>query len=427
MPATLPEAPFDVQPAISAEEQTLRKLRLEREEALLQSRHINSPNMNTTSSSNGVIYEADEIDRENRTDTEVTLDLANVSENYYDVTHDTITINWTNGYNNGLPTLEYQIDIAKVRDYRSNDVLLAKKDNNTSEEALLIKKRKSSTTSSDAIETDAILSTGTDNSGEVDEYLNLDKLKELPWETISATSSGGKLLTPQSFRALGLLPGSCYVFRVRQRNQLGWSLFSNTSMLIHTYPSLPPERPQVVKVSAYHAIARWKESIDRRISLTNLECEVQVASLPALYGQELGDLEHTRNIEVTESLLDSVDFDRKVNSTVVWQRAKIRSLNDSSIDLDTYAGSKDGSAVTTDGITITGDSNTNKISIILNDTDKNDNPVIDVDDDGMKTIGVIVDRLASATVYVLRVRVRTVAGWSTWSAVSKVFTTLSTA
>jgi hypothetical protein len=357
MPAQLPDAPFDVKIALSLEYQRLLELQLKPE----------------TESSDDSMNTKDKA-------------AENIDHIKYDVQHDSIVINWINGNNNGLPAIEYQVDVAKVREYRCNDLMLA--------------------SSSIPIKTFV--------DAEGDEYLPEDSkllgiLNELPW-----VNSTGNLLGPQAFHCKDLTPGCSYVFRVRQRTQLGWSPYSKFSNIVSTFPALPPSKPEILKMTAFHALIQWQESKDERLSLSNLEYDVQIGKLPFIKDVPLREIEAKLYSE--DATVDDVDdWNAKVNMYVVWVNADVRKIENMNIDIDSH-----DMLATMKNVHISDD--------VVNKTNDEDESDYYVEKPVLRPPSyksVMIDKLSSATTYVCRVRVRTVAGWSTWSKVSHSFTTLS--
>ena len=69
----------------------------------------------------------------------------------------------------------------------------------------------------------------------------------------------GRFIGGKTFKVLGLLPGSTYIFRLKHRNDCGWSDFSPSSRMISTYPTVPPGRPIIFAVRNTFAVAKWCE------------------------------------------------------------------------------------------------------------------------------------------------------------------------
>jgi len=69
----------------------------------------------------------------------------------------------------------------------------------------------------------------------------------------------GRFIGGKTFKVLGLLPGSTYIFRLKHRNDCGWSGYSPSSRMISTYPTVPPGRPIIFAVRNTFAAAKWCE------------------------------------------------------------------------------------------------------------------------------------------------------------------------
>lgn len=313
VPPTAPDPPFGVEVAFYTEEDP--EIEMDKPERFL--------------------HEQPEIDH---------VEKPRIKRKVLDLSHDNIVIKWTNGISNGQPVSEYQIDCAKVRDYRITDQMLASYASNTNND----------------VKNDIEIISKNDTPEE--SSLDADTIKSLTWVNVTKE---GDLLGPLAFRAKKLIPGSSYIFRVRQFNECGWSEFSPASPLITTTASLPPGRPFHVSIGAFQAILQWKESMDERLGLTNLEYQVQIASLPSLYHNDYGDS-------------NEKDWNERINSSVQWNNASTRPWE------------------------------------AINEGEKSNNVCV----------AVMIDLLSASTVYVVRVRVRTVAGWSVWSNISSEFRTL---
>lgn len=362
MPASVPDAPFDVHPASVDVEK----------------------------------------DSEDAKDGGISTDKKILLAPVLDIQHDSILIKWKNGFTNGFPAMEYEVNIAKVREYRSNDLILA-------HNAAAAKGTQEIDGKKVALPVDekykVVISTESVPGVDAVEYIHDGLINELPWVSLTGAakekngSSGsgptGELLGAQAFRARGLDPGSSYVFRVRQRNDLGWSDYSSASSLITTFPSVPPGRPFCISFFPFHVILRWEESADMRLALTNLEYDVQIGKLPLIH---INDFLGGRDAE--DANIGGRDGDERrewessINSIVSWEKADTRIWDNNDIDIDKMVAL----------IPLYGSS-----------------PLPPANG----TVTVLVDRLSPGTPYVARVRVRTVAGWSTWSQIGDIFSTLS--
>lgn len=262
-----------------------------------------------------------------------------------DITHDCAVIKWTNGASNGAPVLEFEFYAAKVREYQSKDL--------------------------EAARVGATVETSGDEGG-----VDISPAPSGAWTDSGASSlcwvevtSSGDVLGPQAFRARGLSRGASYVFRVRQRNSVGWSPFSAASGLVTTFLTTAPQPPKVHSLHPYHFTVDWDpySGDDEQYDFTVLEYNVQIATVSTRFKIKLEE-------EQDSSAKGSISYD--------WSTAVTRELDASSTFGNEYQGC------------------------------------------GRKAI--LVDKLSASKTYVLRVKVRTVAGWSTWSCASCEMKTLST-
>ena len=151
-----------------------------------------------------------------------------------------------------------------------------------------------------------------------------------------------------SFRAENLIPGSTYLFRVKMRNEYGWSPMSSASKLIRTYPCTPTGKPFTTTVNSQFIHVQWNESSGQSTGLTSLSFELEIGKVPLGEGNNI--YPHTIN----------------------WEAAVVREMP----------------------------------SLCAKPMH-----------------GVMVDRLNPGSMYVVRVRVRTIAGWSAWSEISEIIST----
>ena len=274
-----------------------------------------------------------------------------------------------------------------MREYRCNDLILA----------------------NSAIPINTLLDADGDEYFPEDSKL-LGILNELPW--INAT---GNLLGPQAFNCKDLTPGCSYVFRVRQRTQLGWSLYSKLSNIVSTFPALPPGKPEVLKMTAFHALIQWQESKDDRLTLSNLEYDVQIGKLPFIQDVSLQEIE-TKLYSENATAEDVDDWNAKVNMYVVWINADVRKVENINVDIDSHEMLAIMKNIHISDTVVSNACNDDESDFYIEQPANRAPPSYK---------SVMIDKLSSATTYVCRVRVRTVAGWSTWSKVSNSFTTLS--
>ena len=64
------------------------------------------------------------------------------------------------------------------------------------------------------------------------------------------------------------------MFCVRQRNEIGWSAFSQPSPIVTTTSTLPPTRPIAIVANAFDAVIQWVQDITQ----TFLEYHVQTGN-----------------------------------------------------------------------------------------------------------------------------------------------------
>jgi hypothetical protein len=317
------------------------------------------------------------------------LETGDSDEAMLDVTHNTITIEWTNGNTNGSPAQEFIIEMAKIRDYSRADmeaaaaaahdpvhgsytegetVIMASTQTGASTDETTTGLNKASTT--DSGDDDASKSgseSGSDDEGddggkaENGDDISLTSAVlagssitssaaagNLKWQDISNTQ--GHMLGPSSFRVTGLIPGSTYVFRVKMRNEYGWSDFSPSTKMIKTYPCMPTSMPFPHTVNSQYVYIQWNETdgVSETTGLTNLSYEVESGRVPL--GENTNVHAHTVN----------------------WEVPEIREVPE-----------------------------------ICN----------------KPLHGVMIDKLFPGAQYVFRVRVRTIAGWSAWSEISDIIRT----
>jgi hypothetical protein len=214
------------------------------------------------------------------------------------------------------------------------------------------------------------------------------KVLSLPWRDVTKE---GDMLGPQAFRIKNLLPGASYAFRVRQRNAKGWSPYSRACEPITTKLTVPPDPPAAVKTHAFDALIRWRENGVERFGFQySLDQDLQIASLTLGQVREYQQCASMSDREVMAFM-----------STIAWKRAVTRRIEGNVTGSSAEEEDEDAS--------ITGAAHS-----------PNQEP-----DGPTKAVyaTVLVDRLSPGTAYVARVRVRTVAGWSSFSGISKVFRT----
>ena len=108
-----------------------------------------------------------------------------------DIGHDFLVICWMNGRANGSPVLEYQIDVAQIREYRESDIV---------DKPYIPKKKTKGNKLSPSKEESEMVS-----------IPNVE-LSKLEWVDVSKQ---GDFLGPNAFRVTDLQSGTSYCFRVR--------------------------------------------------------------------------------------------------------------------------------------------------------------------------------------------------------------------
>eukprot|EP00607_Mallomonas_marina_P004884 CAMPEP_0182437990 /NCGR_PEP_ID=MMETSP1167-20130531/85432_1 /TAXON_ID=2988 /ORGANISM="Mallomonas Sp, Strain CCMP3275" /LENGTH=642 /DNA_ID=CAMNT_0024631127 /DNA_START=111 /DNA_END=2039 /DNA_ORIENTATION=- len=276
-------------------------------------------------------------------------------------THHSVVVTWTNGVPNGSPVINFEIQRALVQPYRISD-------DDIKEAARRKTQRKSPTSTSRVIQY-----TGGDNmfttAADLDDMggdINMEEYNNLEWVEISKTAA---IVSSNTFEAKDLIPGGAYIFRVRQQNSIGWSSYSKPSPIIRILMVAPPCAPQTTKVSIYYAIIEWEVQHDS-FQFSTLEYEVGVGVVSV--GQVTTPIITSQNENISAD--EGVQYEG-----VEWKLAQCRRPED---------GGRHGG-------------------------------------DQFNCNRVLVDDLCPWTDYVTRVRVRTVAGWSVWSKMSKTFRTLS--
>lgn len=223
-------------------------------------------------------------------------------------------------------------------------------------------------------------------------WVTLDDSTRPPSEQTSRGQYGGRYLAPAVYQVTGLQPGGVYTFRVRQRNKLGWSAWSKASAMIATYPSVAPQAPMLISIHHHHVCVMWCSDITTRDSssmpLTTLEhqlalCSVSVTSAAAI-----------RLKSLTQDTSIGVDINKDNDDMLGngWYLASLsRSLT--SAELSNLVSSS-GIASTSVG-------------------------------DASAASGALIEGLVAGHSYRLKVRQRTVVGWSPWSDSSEIFRTIS--
>ena len=356
VPACAPESPFHIRPALKPPKDlsslvisTTETCEEENDDFVEHETNLAKIGLDEISTTSQSLVEVDED-----------------GEAIYEVKHDEIIIQWTNGVTNGSPALEFKVEMAKLRDYTQADMDGAfaaahdpdHKPFNSSQsvasfgatmtapeqdENILIKVKKPSRGSDseaesgddEQIDEPEVLTSLKLVSEELTAPVNLALAELLKWRDVTRE---GNMMGPAAFRMPGLIPGSSYIFRAKVRNEYGWSPMSSSSVVISTFPCTPPGQPEALDINSNFFYLRWNESDGDALGLTNLEFDVQIGKIP------LGE--------------------RARANTLMWLKANTRAASHLCIK---------------------------------------------------PFVGVLVDKLSSSTVYSCRVRVRTIAGWSAWS------------
>lgn len=285
------------------------------------------------------------------------------------VAHDSILIAWSNGNPNGSPIIESAIEMARVREYDHEDTVLGLESSGKLMSGQFTNNKLS-------------LSAGFGDNDVMSENTEMDIKSALNWTDVT---QNGKYVSSTSFRVTGLLPGCGYIFRIRQRNGVGWSGWSLASEMAITLAAAPPRAPMVTHAGSFNAVVEWADT-NEEFNYTILDYELQVALLPPGKQVHSGNTDH-----------DDTTWDVQLEWTVPETRRHDNSKHPmQSGPTSAVAGSVDGNS--SSGAVFT---------------------------DNFDCRSVFVDKLSPMSVYVARVKVRTVTGWSAWSGIGKPFRTLS--
>ena len=355
VPACAPECPFHIRPALKPPKDL---------SSLVMS--VEEDGETTDGGHRDPVPNLEELSTASRTSAvEVDAD----GEAIYEVKHNEIIIQWTNGVMNGSPAVEYRIEMAKLRDYTQADMdgaFAAAQDPvhksfgasqsvaSFGANSPAAKKAESRKSGNDDSGSDGEVGEDSADNTQLNEFsqisdvmagtvINLAAAEQLKWRDVSAE---GHMMGPAAFRMPGLIPGSSYIFRTKVRNEYGWSSMSAASPVITTFPCTPPGKPEAIDINSGFFYLRWNESDGEALGLTNLDFQVQIAKIP------LGEKARA--------------------NTLFWGLADMRPA-----------------------------------------------PRLCV----RPYVGVLVDKLSTATLYACRVRVRTIAGWSAWSEISDIIRT----
>jgi hypothetical protein len=223
------------------------------------------------------------------------LDGAN-SRDLLEIKHNSITISWENGQSNGRPIEEFAIQIAEINVFDIRDVVYAQgayhfdvgdeimtlPTHNTTIRNNSALKKKTATVgdgSDVVVAWKDVLQLNTTQGKEVNHHHDDDNSHNDDDNGHNDDHDGhdghghddnhvkhdqkqqfkGRFIGGKTFKMLGLLPGSTYIFRLKHRNDCGWSGYSPSSRMISTYPTVPPGRPIIFAVRNTFAAAKWCE------------------------------------------------------------------------------------------------------------------------------------------------------------------------
>lgn len=209
-----------------------------------------------------------------------------------------------------------------------------------------------------------------------DEITGLNKINALNWITITQE---GKFLTNQSFRAQNLLSGVGYIFRLRQRNDVHWSSYSRATPIITTLLAAPPMAPDIVMIAASHVVIQWQHQPNTTFNFSGLEYQIHIAKL---------------DLTLPSSLSTNESISLQQQQELIWYPAEYRSCDSHTAPAAAPVPQEIG-----------------KMKM-------NTNNFVDIN-------RVIIDNLLPMTYYTVRIKMRTVAGWTSWSELSSPFRTLA--
>lgn len=333
--------------------------------------------------------------------------------------HDKINIQWVNGIPNGAGIVEYEIQQTKIKNYQIKEITLvresaddeAEEEETSPDSEFRSRKEQSSLLknilrlNSDKIVDDlASKSSDTDGQSLVENRnLGLDAwtaVIQVVGKADISTREYGEFLAPCTFQVQNLEPGCSYSFRVRHRNAVGWSDYSMPSAVITTSPTIPPQQPVVIVAGNTYFIVHWDDNLHKstQFLLSRLDYQVQIASITG--------------IDATTNTIHYL-------TDIGWRKATSRELvNSQYFDYNEY----------------------------LREREDHQFSYLDVPDDGngrdqdrasvgqsvqsffknwQQGLPILIDNLIPSTAYVMRVRIRTIAGWSPWSSPSEAYRTLS--
>eukprot|EP01038_Epipyxis_sp_PR26KG_P006935 gene6935-9489_t len=352
VPSTIPDPPFHIRPSKLEIIGNNKNWKVHNNKEGEEIGHFNEQLKSVHSSNNNHYFNENFHTIKSRKDSFDGLEISDIDLFQYDITHNSITIEWTNGNSNGSPIIEYIIEMAMIRNFKIEDIVNAREAYSNIE-----------------IDNNSTVSTPNIDKKHT-RKINIINNNNLHWINVTNPAF---FINPQKYHVSNLFPGQTYTFRMKQRNQNGWSSYSNSSKIISTYPTLPPSQPIIIFISKTYLDVTWytrdfdeinnstirnynEVNDEAKITLSNLEYNVQVAVI------------HTTN---NNNHNNKTNFNQR---NLEW------------IDVS--------------------------YTIINNSPNNQD------DDDDNLSYEVRINDLIAGTCYVIRVRARSVLGWSTWSKIS---------
>jgi len=292
-----------------------------------------------------------------------------------DVDHDSVMLTWHPGNPNGSAVQEVQVMGAKIRDYRPEDLESAQMAATPSKGGSTMGNVGSPGRMSEQLSSLAIDGVSGGMPGAPSASLSMGNtassvgtlatgMTDLTWHDMSAS---GKQFGPQKYRIMKLTSGATYIFKIRAKNDCGWSEFSTASEMVTTMLVGPPRAPHPYSISAYFVVLRWNPALDNQFNFTALELEFESTILPS---------PSAKDDELNNAM-----------SLLVWTRCSVSKWVPDPLSDETLPA---------------------------------DDPT---EDNGGVGGYVMVDGLQPNAPYVVRMRIRTVVGWSSWSLTSDVIQT----
>ena len=167
-----------------------------------------------------------------------------------DATDSNLAIQWTNGNSNGSSIDGCELYAASYRGHKERDLGAAALEH-------------------EPIELEDLKTEGENSLDDEDIY-------RLKWTNITAD---GHLVNATTFKAGGLKHGHTYIFRVRQRNEYGWSQLSAASEPLETFAISKPPWPLLNYPSAYY-LTLTCQPIDAYATFSTIDYELQCTICP---------------------------------------------------------------------------------------------------------------------------------------------------